>query len=401
MKKTLLTSGLLASVLSMTTIAAEGFRINETIMVDDLSRYTVIEDVSAVYANPAALTQLGGMQIGTNLHGIFIDTELTNKGGSTDTFGASVDALKDKQNPFDAAFVPNLYASYAMDKWRFGFGINSTFGLKNEYDADQFNIFDSRKSDLLTLNFAPVVAYKVNDHVSVAAGLDVTYMDAELVFNPRAGSLGAAVTQSFEGDDISIGGQLGVLIKPADGVKIGLGYHSRQKHNLKGVSKGPFPSANAKAKLTTPDQISASVEAKVMDDLHLSATFRYMVWNVFDKITTSFLPETLDFNYENAFNIAVGGRYKVMEDLELKLGYMYEDTPTVKAFRTSSVPDSNRHWINMGVDYKISDSYSVKFAYAHVFYEDTEIDRNVGLSRLNADVEGSADILTLGFRAKF
>jgi long-chain fatty acid transport protein len=413
MKKYLLSTAVAAAVMVSGNVMAEGFRVNEqgTEIQKAFSNAAVSDRASAAYWNPAALVQLDGMQIATNLHGLLINTKLKDK-GSKDLQGVLTSGLKDKKNPFDLAVVPNLYLSYEVAKdWRIGLAVNSTYGLKNEYAADQFNLFDAEKSDLFTLNVAPVVAYKFNDYISVGAGLDITYMNAELVNHPfilRSGKL------TIKGKDFAFGGHAGIFVKPMDELKLGLSYHSRMKYVLEGTSSSKDPlllslltggavsglSVDDTATFYTPDMITASVEAKVMKDLKLSAMVRYVVWSVFDKIDFKVLPDK-DFKYEDAMSFSVGMDYKLMDNIDVKAGYMYEDTPTTKAHRTSSVPDSVRHWATLGMTYHFNKDVSVDMAYAHVFYEDAEIDRVEGASRLYADVKGHADIVSVGLNMKF
>ena len=72
--------------------------------------------------------------------------------------------------------VPNFY--YAMDagdKLKFGIGINAPFGLKTEYDPTWIGRFQAIKSEIKTVNINPSLAYKLNDMVSLGAGISAQY----------------------------------------------------------------------------------------------------------------------------------------------------------------------------------------------------------------------------------
>ena len=87
------------------------------------------------------------------------------------------------------AAVPNFYyVAELSPQLRAGVGISSPFGLKTEYDPGWMGRFQAIKSELQTININPSLAYKINDQLSVGAGLDAQYITAELT---NAVNLGA------------------------------------------------------------------------------------------------------------------------------------------------------------------------------------------------------------------
>ena len=61
-----------------------------------------------------------------------------------------------------------------------GLGLNAPFGLATEYDRDWVGRYHAVESDVKTLNINPSIAYKVDDHLSVGAGVSAQYIDATL-----------------------------------------------------------------------------------------------------------------------------------------------------------------------------------------------------------------------------
>ncbi|HYL18911.1 MAG TPA: outer membrane protein transport protein, partial [Burkholderiales bacterium] len=140
------------------------------------------EDASTIYFNPAGMTQLSGKQIVVGVHGIKPSAEFNNSGSHLNapltafplTGGTGGDAGS-------WAAVPNVYASWQLSpQWFIGLGINSPFGLSTDYDSNWVGRYQGITSDLMTVNINPSIAYKINDKISVGAGVSAQYIDVDL-----------------------------------------------------------------------------------------------------------------------------------------------------------------------------------------------------------------------------
>jgi long-chain fatty acid transport protein len=80
----------------------------------------------------------------------------------------------------DTAYVPNTYVVLPMGRLALGLGIGAPFGLKTEYESDWLGRYQAIKSDIKTVNVNPSVAFKVNDMISIGAGINYQKIDAEL-----------------------------------------------------------------------------------------------------------------------------------------------------------------------------------------------------------------------------
>ena len=71
-------------------------------------------------------------------------------------------------------------------------GVGAPFGLKTEYESNWMGRFLGIKSELTTVNVNPSVAFKVNDNISLGAGVNWQRVDATLT-NARWSPTGAGV----------------------------------------------------------------------------------------------------------------------------------------------------------------------------------------------------------------
>jgi long-chain fatty acid transport protein len=93
----------------------------------------------------------------------------------------------------------------------------------------------------------------------------------------------------------------------------------------------------------------------------------------------------------------------VNPQLTVRAGGAYEISPIRKAAdRIIGIPDADRIWASAGFSYNISQSTTIDFGYSHVFVDDAQVDRlNIPrTTRIVADLDASADIVSVGVRMK-
>ncbi|MDP3142312.1 MAG: outer membrane protein transport protein, partial [Methylotenera sp.] len=182
----------------------------------------VAEDASTVFFNPAGMTYIQGTEIVGAIHLIKPSAEFNDRGsvkaiGFPAKGGNGGDAA-------DLAFVPNFYYKRDLtDNIKFGLGVNVPFGLKTEYDPTWIGRFQAVKSELKTININPAIAFKVNDQLSLGAGISAMWAQAELT---RAVNRVTAPesTVKVKGDDWGFGVNLGAIYQDTADTRIGLAY---------------------------------------------------------------------------------------------------------------------------------------------------------------------------------
>ncbi len=162
-----------------------------------------IGDASTVFFNPAGMSRLPGTNLSGGLQLVYsqvdVDASAIYNPDNPDLGGPPPDGLagipisgKKKSDIDLLAGVPSGYIShqYSERLW-FGFGVNAPFGLETEYDDDWVGRYHAIKSELLTYNFNPSLAFKLSDRASIGLGVSAMYADGELT-NAVDGGLAAA-----------------------------------------------------------------------------------------------------------------------------------------------------------------------------------------------------------------
>ncbi|WP_336974625.1 OmpP1/FadL family transporter [Sphingobium aromaticiconvertens] len=350
------------------------------------------DDPSTIYFNPAAMTQLPGIQTSVGGIALMASAKQVNRGSTRTIPGVPTPVAINGGsggNAFEKVIpIPSFYATgQVSDRLWVGIGVNAPFGLKLEYDDGYFGRYDSTYTDLKTYNIQPSAAYKLSDSLSIGGGVDVQYIKVTLINAlPNVSPLLADGMVKVKGDDWSVGWNAGVFYTTGD-TNFGLHYRSRMKHGLKGsyaVSGllGPLAGGNAtldaSAPLELPDIVTASMTHKLTPSLRAMITARWYNWSVFRNITiqpVGAATSVKELHYRDTFSVGVGGEYDLNETLTLRAGTMFDRTPTNPQFLTTRVPDGDRAWLTAGATYNISPAFALNLSYAHTFVEKANIIR--------------------------
>jgi long-chain fatty acid transport protein len=350
------------------------------------------DDPSAIYFNPAAMTELSGIQTSIGGVALMATAHQSNRGSYRTIPGSTVlvpISGNSGGNPFDKVIpVPSFYITgQVTDRLWLGVGVNAPFGLKLDYDDGFFGRYDSLHTNLKTYNIQSSAAYKLNDHFSVGGGVDVQYVKATLTnalpqLSPLIAIDGMA---ELKGDDWSVGWNAGLFYTDGD-THVGVSYRSSVKQKLTGTQtisglQGLLASANgefdASAPLNLPDIVTVGFMHRLTPKLRAMISARWYNWSVFKGIavTTASGTSNKELDYKDSYSVSLGGEYDVSPALTLRAGTMFDRSPTNKQHLTTRVPDGDRAWLTAGATYNISPAFALNLSYAHNFVEKANIIR--------------------------
>ena len=368
------------------------------------------DDSSVAWYNPAAMFALApGKQITVAGHALKPSFKFTNSGASTGAFlGAGTGEGNDGG---DWNFVPNAF--YTMDinpNWRFGFAVNAPFGLKTDYDAGWRGRFQALKSDIKSVNLNPSIAYKVSDRLSIGAGVSVQKIDATLTSDATAAALGLV---TLKADDVGYGFNLGMSFQATPDTRIGAHYRSTVKYDLEGTATFSAVAAlngGIRADLKVPDSFSVSVFHKLNPKWELMGDITWTGWSSVQQLAVirttgavgTLLPGSpLLFRWDDTWRVGVGANYKVNDNMKLRFGVAFDQTPTNDVDRTPKLPDQDRTWIAIGVQHRLSKAGVLEAGYAHEFVKDASINNVTAVGTLRGSFKNKADIFSLQYSHSF
>jgi len=353
------------------------------------------ENASTIFYNPAGMAQLPGTQLSFAVSGIDPSIQFTDSGRSRSPIPGAVPLGDDGGDAGSWSALPAGYLSWQLNQsWWLGVGITSPFGLKTDYDANFIGRFQAQNTDLKTYDINPSIAWKINDTVTLGAGVSYQHTQVTLdrptitAFVPPATVFTGAT--HLDASDSNWGWNVGAMFNFGPNSRIGLSYRSSISYDLSGtttISGVPLAGTIASpvmANIRLPDTYSVGFAHAFNEQWELLGDFTYTRWSTINNVpivtTASSLLgpagttlDTFAFQFDDSFRIGLGVNDKVTKDLTLKAGIAYDETPVETQYRLAVLPDNNRTWLALGGKYALSKQATLDFGYAHLFVKDASI----------------------------
>ena len=361
------------------------------------------EDASTIWFKPAGMIRLPGRQTVGALTAVKPSSKFSIDGNQpcTQTSATSAGALpplistgctNSGGDAGDWGFPISAYLSWQLTpEFWVGVGLGAPFSL-TEWDSGWVGRFHAIKSEVMTVNINPSVAWKINEMFSVGAGVNAMYIDAELsnsvdysairlgVGGPAAlGALAApgacpgansgavtggprrrgnceGVANTVKADDWSWGWNLGAVDQL-------LAEYARRPH----VPLGGEAEAERRREFLEPPGIAqqrvaeqrrqrhgeaarlvlgrgralhgplAVPRRRLLDRLAIDADL-----SIYDGAASCCLTSTA-LKFKNGWRAGLGVNYQLNSEWKLRGGVAYDTTPVQDAFRTPRLPRPGPH----------------------------------------------------------
>lgn len=378
------------------------------------------EDATTIFFNPAGMSFLSGTSAAISVDLVRPSAEFSPVNpNALLAYPPRSGVFDDGGDAGDWAIVPALYFSYRLNpKVDLGFSINAPFGLKTEYTPSWVGRFHGIKSELQTMAIGASASYKITDTVSLGFGLTAQKADAELTSAINPANLSAQ--SKLEGDDWGYGWNIGILAQVTPSTRIGASYRSEIKHEIEGsiVLTGPVFSTPASADVKLPGIFTFSATHQLNDKWELLADIAWTDWSVFDQLLVTVPPspvfatgvaQRIPENWDDTWRFAVGANYRYNERTKIRFGLAYDESPVPDQFRTVRIPDNDRTWLALGVQFKITPKDALDIGYAHLFIDDASLNTpalgtQAGAAAaipLTGNYENSVDIVGFQYSRSF
>ncbi|MFQ1728671.1 outer membrane protein transport protein [Aeromonas veronii] len=428
MTTTIFKKSLIAATIALATgqVHAAAFQLNEH-SASGLGRAyageaAIADNASVLARNPAAMTTFDKMAV--SVSGTYIKPDVDVDGAVY--AGANKMAPASESGIAPAAFVPASYFIQPLnDQWAWGIGIFSNYGLSTEYSKTFPAGAGAGNTELMTFNINPNIAYRINEHFSVGAGINAVYGAAEL--NRYAGLLGPLNPPSqggplptdtrlahLKGDTWGFGWNVGTLYEVNENHRFALTYRSQVDMSFDGDFQG-LTSGNrtvdGNLKLDLPAQAEFAGYHRLSPQFAVHYSVNWTDWSAFQelKATSSQCAGGVclqkDEKFKDSTRYSIGGTWYINPAWEARMGFAYDNTPIEADYRSLSIPDSDRIWYSAGATYHINTDMSVDFGMAYL--DGKEVDVNEGLRshsdslRWKGTSHGNAFLASAQFNMKF
>jgi len=247
-----------------------------------------------------------------------------------------------------------------------GIAIDAPYGFTtNQGGIPQASQQLGSRAAVKSIEANPVLGYKVNDMISIAAGPRVLWLQGK--FNrslfglPSGGPLLLNAPVDLVVDDIGYGFTAGITVTPTPWTELSLGYRSQVHLNLDGhntfatsaalaasPATAPFNGTtnNLTSSETLPDQVTFGVSQRITETFKLLGTVEWTHWSILQNIPFTFTSgpapgttaTTLNFNFRDGWFFSLGAEYKVDPQTTARVGVGYEIAPVTDQFRDVNLP---------------------------------------------------------------
>ncbi len=384
-------------------------RVSNASFIEATMGTAVVNDATAGYNNPAALTLLQNPQLialgsVAQFHSQFTGSATQSSSGFSES-GIS----KSESN----YFLPSGYFGVpASDKLFFGLAV-----LANNFnrDADQNSILRYVMSDnnIKDIDFIPALGIKLNDYFSIGASLN--FSQANFFFTPISGfpNLDVPDVQGQDKANASAwGGDLGLFLKPFSTTQIGFNYRSSMTYHFHGTSQlesnPPLNSNNFSFDYWTPARYVLSVNQFLSKSAGMIGTVQWIKWDIYNQInghniatqigpTPVILSDvTIPLHFHNSWVGTVGGYYNLSPKWIIRTAGSYVQSPGNPNYQ---ITQGDSIILGASLGYKLSKIFSIDAGYAHAFILDQTINIQDSINNINGIYKGYRDSVSFKITA--
>ena len=316
------------------------------------------------WTNPAGMTGLqedtifGGMQI------ILPKVEFDPSFVSPGTMGS------DGGNAGDPIVAPSFfYVNKLSEDLRFGFSVAGTMGGGVDYGDNFIGRYAVSKVELGAIALSPSLGYRVNDRLSVGAGVSIVYsrLDQDIMLDPAV--VPGGTTNGLDGKlkieeatDWGYQPFLGMTYQLSDRAMLGVVYRAEMDVELEGDVKVrnlnlPVLADSIDIDWDNPQTLQAGLKYQLDDKNTLLLNAGWQEWSAFSKNTMAFSGglvnpvAVIDRKFDDTWHAGIAFAHSE-GDHGTTIGFSYESSPVDDKDRTLDLPFDETYKLSMAYLWK-------------------------------------------------
>jgi long-chain fatty acid transport protein len=321
------------------------------------------DNPSAIYYNPAGITQIIGNNLRGGLYGIYLDSSFSPPNTAPNQ-GHTYD------NKDDCAAVPQLFYTYTPEHLplSFGLGVYAPFGGKSSWPQNTGFRSVALNGALTYVTINPVVALKVLPSLSLGGGVMVNYANMSLEQGLTRFYLPPNTNFfRFSGDGWSVGYNLGALWQPHEKVSIGASFRSSATVTLNGqthyeqwpqISKPVHQDAQTDFQFPLSAVVGISYRPTPKWNIEFDAD--YTDWSSFGSNTihqantspgiAKNIPLVLDWQASWMYELGVTRYFD--NGWHASAGFVFNENSVPNKYYSPLAADMDRYFLSAGAGYK-------------------------------------------------
>lgn len=323
------------------------------------------DNPSAIYYNPAGITQLENNNLRAGLEALGYQPSFTPPAGVAN-YGVTYD---EKDN---FATIPQLFYTCSLTNVpvSFGLGVYAPFGGSMTWPQKTGFRSVAIKGSLEYLAINPVVAVQILPGLSIGGGPTINYSKIILTQGLRRWAPRGTNYFRFSGDGWSLGYNAGILWQPNTAISLGatirgasrMEYHGRTDLQLQpGVYNTP-QSRDARTDFDFPLTAVFGVSCRPTAKWNIEFDATYTGWDSFDEVTIRQGPPALSRPFDQNIPVKLGWQASWIYEFgvtryfengwQISAGYAFNGNSVPDQYYTPLAADLNRHFFSVGTGYK-------------------------------------------------
>jgi len=338
-------------------------------------------DAASVISNPAGISELGRrIDFGASYFNPTVSYQAQESGLPPTMAGMVIGSTSKLSSQRGASPVPAFGLVLPVnDQLTFGLGAYGIAGMGVDYAQNLYG--GVTYSSYSQMRFAPGVAYKLNDQISLGVTANVMYAQMGYDAASGVGQVSHQVASSF-----GAGATLGARYSPVEWFTLGAAYETKSwfqdfAFNIpqhQGVDLTTFQPVNVLAgtdKMTfnQPSSATLGFAMNPYQPLTLAFDVQRIRWSESNgqnlpsySVSNGAMPWNLDWQDQWVFK--VGAQYRVGKMLAVRAGYNYGKSPLDpnRAFENIAFPAVAEHHITGGLGLDLTDKFGLNMAVMYV-----------------------------------
>lgn len=365
----------------------------------------VINDATAAYYNPAALTLIKKPQIITLGSIAHFRTRFNGQSIQNPTnrilSGSSLSSTH--------YYLPALYVGIPItDRIVTGVALIAN-DFSRSIDNESVLRYAQSSNSVQEIELAPAVGFKINDYLSLGLGANIGY--ANFILKPISGFSSLTVPDSQSRNDSSgkgIGWDVGLLFKPASKTLVGFNHRSAVTYHLNGSSillgNPELISNNYHFDFWTPARTTVSFNHFLTADLGIIGTAQWIQWNIFQtmhihniatRIGTQavIVPNAVvPYHLHNSWIFTLGAHYHIIPQWVIRMAASYNQSPAGGKYQ---ITNGDSIILAASTGYDINKNITIDGSYAHAFIKNQNIHINSARFTIDGVNSGVRDAVSL------
>jgi long-chain fatty acid transport protein len=399
---------------------------------------TKVSDASVVYANPAAMANIGRNNTSVVMHAMKFRADYNAQGEIKET---SQKLVGSEAGDLGGVFGgPNLYwLSDSNNAFRFGVGLNTPYAYGTDYESNWVGRYHGTRSLFTAYSFTSSGSFTISDNFSIGVSIPVTYVSAEFdralnqqelcisnglncSHTPIAGQLssGNDAMEEITADGWGVGWAIGFHYVNVDaGTSIGMVYRGEETIDISGDAN--YKSVDSAIKnsqqwtntevdtgFLMPAELTVGVSQALGQKMVVMADVTWKDWSKFDGWEFDYknLEQSRYYqraNWSDGLRTAVALDYALNSQMTLHTGYAYDNSPVKNSDGQSSlIIGSDIQWYSIGVTFKLDEAEFV-IGYAYLDYGNVILDLDGGRysGQVTSQVDMDLNLLSMQYNYAF